>query len=170
MPECSPGNAPIAYRRSRFSTRLPVDRLYTPSHYWLLEVQPGLWRVGFTKFATRMLGDLVEQRFDVSRGDPVSVGQAIGTVEGFKALTDLYCAVDGFFEEANSALNDDPTLTDTDPYGAGWLYLARGTPDANATDARRYTQLLDLTIDRMQETGGANQLGPEGPAQTQGNA
>ena len=50
----------IPYKRSRFQTRLPKNRLYTASHFWLAEVEAGLWRVGFTRFATRMLGEIVE--------------------------------------------------------------------------------------------------------------
>ena len=129
-----------SYKRSRFSTRLPVDRLYTPSHFWLAEVEAGGWRVGFTKFATRMLGDLVEHGFGVKPGDKVAVGQTIGWVEGFKALTDLYCVADGEFAGTNPALEADPTLTDTDPYGQGWLYRVRGTPESNSVDVRGYMQ------------------------------
>jgi glycine cleavage system H protein len=140
----------IAYKRSRFSTRLPVDRLYTPSHFWLVEVEPSVWRVGFTKFATRMLGDMVEFGFDAKPGSTVSVGQAIGWVEGFKALTDLYCAADGEFIGINPALNGDITLTDADPYGQGWLYTVKGTPEPNSVDVRGYMEILDLTVDRMQ--------------------
>ena len=141
----------IYYKRSRFSSRLPVDRLYTPSHFWAAEVEPGVWRVGFTKFATRMLGDLVEHGFSAKPGDAVTVGQTIGWVEGFKALTDLYCVIDGAFLGGNPALEQDVTLTDSDPYGQGWLYAARGTPEPNSVDVHGYTQLLDLTIDKMQE-------------------
>ena len=91
----------IRYKRSRFSTRLPVDRRYTASHFWAVEQQAGLWRVGMTKFATRMLGDLVEFEFDAKPGQQVSVGQTIGWIEAFKALTDLYCVVDGVFRGVN---------------------------------------------------------------------
>ena len=73
----------IPYKRSRFSTRLPVGRRYTAAHYWLLEESREVWRVGFTKFATRMLGDLVEYEFTVSPGAEVVPGQEIGSVEGF---------------------------------------------------------------------------------------
>jgi len=145
----------IPYKRSRFSTRLPVDRLYAPSHFWLAQIEPGVWRVGFTKFATRMLGDLVEHGFSVKPGDKVAVGQTIGWVEGFKALTDLYCVADGEFVGPNPALEADPTLTDTDPYGQGWLYRVRGTPESNSVDVRGYMQMLDLTIDKMQDKAGA---------------
>jgi glycine cleavage system H protein len=144
----------VYFKRSRFSSRLPVDRLYTPSHFWVAEVEPGVWRVGFTQFATRMLGDLVEHGFSVKAGEAVTVGQTIGWVEGFKALTDVYCVVDGEFAGGNPALEQDVTLTDSDPYGQGWLYTARGRPDANSVDVHGYTQLLDLTIDKMREKAG----------------
>jgi glycine cleavage system H protein len=151
--------APVApenfyYKRSRFSSRLPMDRVYTPSHFWALQAEPGLWRVGFTKFATRMLGDLVEHGFTVKLGEPVAVGQTIGWIEGFKALTDLYCVADGEFAGANPALEQDVTLTDADPYGRGWLYAVRGTVDPSATDVHGYAAMLDLTIDKMKEKAG----------------
>ena len=141
----------VAYRRSRFSTRLPTDRLYAPSHFWMAETEPGIWRIGFTKFATRMLGDFVEQGFEPKPGDRVEIGQTIGWVEGFKAITDLYCVMAGEFLGTNAALAEDITLADTDPYGKGWLYSIRGKPAPNTLDVQGYTEMLDLTIDKMQE-------------------
>src|SRR5262249_8084203 len=47
----------VFYKRARFKTNLPTDRLYVQSHYWLAEESPGTFRIGLTKFATRMLGD-----------------------------------------------------------------------------------------------------------------
>jgi glycine cleavage system H protein len=139
----------ILYRRNRFQSRLPKDRRYTQSHFWLDEVEPGLWKVGFTRFATRMLGEIVEQGFEVKPGDAVAIGQRIGWVEGFKALSDLYCVVSGSFEGLNPDLDADATLVDKDPYNRGWLYLARGTPDPNGTPVEGYIGLLDATIDKM---------------------
>ena len=144
----------IRYRRARFSTRLPINRLYTLSHYWLLEEAPGVWRVGFTRFATRMLGDFVEMAFEPRIGEPVSVGQPIGSVEGFKALTELYCVAEGEFTGGNPALEEDITLADTDPYGAGWLYRVRGRPEPDALDVHGYATALDRTIDGMLEKYG----------------
>lgn len=141
----------IRYRRSRFSTRLPTDRLYSPSHCWLAEEGPGLWRVGFTQFAIRMLGDFVEIGFEAGPADPVSVGQVIGHVEGFKAVTSLFCVIDGEFVGTNPALEQDIVLADTDPYDQGWLYRARGVPDQKSLDVHGYIATLDATIDRMME-------------------
>jgi len=139
----------VQYKRSRFSTRLPAGRLYTPSHQWLETDGTGVWRVGYTKFATRMLGDLVEFGFAVAPGERVEVGQTIGWVEGFKAVTDLFCALAGEFDGANPELEDDVTLVDSDPYGRGWLYRVRGEPEPGSVDVTGYVELLDLTIDRM---------------------
>jgi len=68
----SPGEV-IAYKRGRFATRLPVARRYTLSHFWLREEEPGLWLAGFTKFASRMLGELVEYEFSLKAGEPVAI-------------------------------------------------------------------------------------------------
>ena len=137
------------YKRSRLVTHLPVNRRYTASHYWLLQAPGGEWVVGLTRFATRMLGDIVEVGFSVEPGEPVALGQAIGFLEGFKAVSDLYSVMDGAFVHANPALERDITLLENDPYGQGWLFHATGTPDPQWLDADGYAAVLDSTIDAM---------------------
>ena len=144
----APDNS-IPYRRERFRTRLPIDRVYTAAHYWLLEEPRGAWRVGFTKFATRMLGDLVEYEFSVKAGAAVTVGQEIGSIEGFKAVSSLFSAADGEFLGVSEALSSDITTVESDPYGKGWLYRVRGQPDPAGMDVHGYITLLDTTIDRL---------------------
>jgi len=151
----------VAYKRSRFSTRLPVDFRYTPSHYWLLEIETGIWRVGFTKFATRMLGDVVEFDFKVQAGAPIEVGQVLGWTEGFKAMSDIYSAASGEFLGTNSALAGSITLIDHDPYGEGWLYSVRGAPDPRTTDVKGYIAVLDATVDAMLQSRHDRKEGPD---------
>ncbi len=141
----------VYYKKSRFLTHLPEGRLYTRSHFWLLEVSPGVWRVGMTKFASRMLGDVVEFGFSVQSGAPVGVGQNIGWIEGFKAVSDIYCVATGEFLRANPALDSDITLLDLKPYGDGWLYEVRGVPDPESVDVAGYVTILDATIGKMIE-------------------
>lgn len=143
------GEALVRYKRSRFSTRLPTARKYTRAHYWLEKREPGVWRIGFTKFATRMLGDLVEYSFAVEAGQAVEVGQEIGWIEGFKAVTNVYAVASGEFAGANSGLESDITAVENDPYGAGWLYEVRGEPEPECVDVHGYTAILDATIDKM---------------------
>jgi glycine cleavage system H protein len=139
----------VPYRRSRFSTRLPVDRRYTAAHYWLLEESPGTWRVGFTKFATRMLGDFVEYDFTVTTGARVALGQDIGSIEGFKAVTSVYSVAEGEFLGAGDDLRGDITVAERDPYGRGWLYRVRGRPDPASVEVHVYVAILDATIDKL---------------------
>jgi glycine cleavage system H protein len=139
----------VAYKRSRFSTRLPAAYRYTPSHYWLREREAGVWQVGFTKFATRMLGDTVEFEFKVPAGASIEAGQVIGWTEGFKAMSDIYSAASGEFLGANPALAGGITLIDHDPYGEGWLYSVRGREDPGNVDVNGYIAVLDATIDTM---------------------
>ena len=141
----------LEYKRTRFGTRLPENILYTRSHYWLAEApnEPGLWRVGFTKFALRMLGDLVEFQLEPAGNTEIEIGARIGWIEGFKAVSDIFSVAHGAFAGANPALREDITLLESDPYGRGWLYAVRGTPEPEAVDVHGYVGILDATIDKM---------------------
>lgn len=142
-------NAPLRYKRSRFATRLPVDCLYTPGHYWLRESAPGEWQVGFTKFALRMLGDIVEFDIEVEPGAAVGRGDVIGWLEGFKAVTDLYSPLDGVFRAVNEQLADDLDMLKSDSYGRGWFFCMEGQAGDDCVDAEGYASFLDETIDHM---------------------
>src|SRR6185436_1096645 len=102
-----PPEQTVYYRRSRFTTHLPRDRRYTAAHYWLLEEFPGSWRVGFTRFATRMLGDIVEFEFSVPSGAGIATGAEIGSIEGLKAVTTIFSSGTGQFGGENQALRGD---------------------------------------------------------------
>lgn len=152
----------VRFRHAHFSARFPVGYRYAPSHFWMHSAEGatategrqsdahGLWRVGFTKFATRMLGELVEMTLEVQPGDSVRPGQRLGTVEGFKAVSDLFCVAEGVFRGANPALTAEACLTHSDPYGTGWLYAIEGVPEPGALDVHGYITLLTETIDRLQ--------------------
>ncbi len=157
----------IRFRHAHFSARFPVDYRYSPSHFWMAPVEDGsrpVWRVGFTKFATRMLGELVEMVVEPPLGAAVQAGSRLGTVEGFKAVSDLYCVVDGTLTDVNRALTAEACLTHADPYGAGWLYAVAGEPEAGHLDVHGYVALLSATIDRLQASrySGGGSVGSHG--------
>lgn len=137
------------YKRSNFVTHLPTEYLYSPSHFWLANVGSDRWRIGFTKFATRMLGDIVDVQFQKTPGDSVSSGEIIGSIEGFKAISDIYCVADGTCAAINPSLSNDASIIAEAPYGEGWLYEVEGQPDEKCGDLDSYRALLDATIDRM---------------------
>ena len=144
-------SASIHYKRARFSSDLPSDRLYSASHFWLKEIASGLWQVGFTQFATRMLGEIVEFQLDIQPNECVSIGRVIGHIEALKAVSDIYCIVEGTLHSINISLEEDVTLISSDPYNQGWLYQTQGQPDSNCMDVHGYISLLDQTIDRLRE-------------------
>lgn len=144
-----PRDETVYYRRSRFTTHLPKNRRYSPAHYWLLEESAGVWRVGLTRFATRMLGDIVEFDLTAPPGAAVALGDDIGSIEGLKAVTSIYAAGSGTFLGEGLPLRRDVTLAESDPYGDGWLYRLQGEPGADAVDVHGYVALLDATIDKM---------------------
>ncbi|MDF2374959.1 MAG: glycine cleavage system protein H [Verrucomicrobiales bacterium] len=145
----------VRFKHARFSARLPVDFRYSLSHYWMQEEEgnPGTWRVGFTKFATRMLGELVEARYELKEGDTVTSGQQIGYVEGFKAASDLFCVMEGRFVRGNPILEEDACIVKSSPYVDGWLYSVEGEPEATSVDVNGYLEHLGRLIEKMQEEG-----------------
>jgi glycine cleavage system H protein len=145
----------VRYKHARFSARFPEPFRYSKSHYWMapVEGEEGVWRVGFTKFATRMLGELVDCEWKPEVGGRVGVGDTIGSVEGFKAASDVYCVMEGLFHGGNPYLQQDACVVRTDPYEVGWLYAVKGEPEAESLDVHGYIAYLDGTIRRMAEEG-----------------
>lgn len=147
----------VLYKRATFVTHLPVEHLFTPSHNWLSRVEdhgeePGqakVWRVGYTKFALRMLGEIVDVQVEKQAGEPIAPGDILGNIEGFKALSDLYAIGSGKFARGNPELAKSLEPLSEKPYDSGWIYEFEGEPDARAMDVNSYRNLLDATIDRM---------------------
>lgn len=140
----------LHYRQAHFATPLPVDYLYGQSHAWIAREDKHHWRGGLTRFATRMLGEMVEHGFGVEIGAPVRPEQVIGWVEGFKAVSDLISIAQGKFAGGNPALQENIMLVNKDPHGAGWLYRIKGRPDSKCLDVHGYCAVLDQTIRKLQ--------------------
>ena len=97
----------------------PSDRRYTKDHEWIT-VSGTLGRVGITDFAQKQLGDVVFVELpDVGRA--VSQGQAAGTIESVKAVSELYSPASGKVVAVNPDLSTKPELVNQDPHGT-WLY------------------------------------------------
>ncbi len=97
----------------------PADLRYTDDHEWL-RVEGDTGTVGITDFAQRELTDIVFIELP-SVGDVIAQGETFGTVEAIKAVSDLYCPVDGKIVEVNEELADHPEWVNDDPYGSGWM-------------------------------------------------
>ncbi len=157
----------VRFKHARFSARFPDTFRYSPSHYWMAPVDgdTGLWRIGFTKFATRMLGELVDCEWQRKAGEAIQPGDTVGWVEGFKAASDVYSVMLGQFAGGNPVLDEDACIVRTDPYEIGWLYSVRGEPEPGSLDVGGYIDHLAAIITRMAETTHADYQPPAGEAE-----
>ena len=60
-------------------------------------------------------------------GAAIASGKVVGEIESTKSVGELFAPVDGEVVEANDAVVADPTLVNSDPYGAGWMIKVRFT-------------------------------------------
>ena len=139
------------YKRSNFVTHLPVECLYSPSHFWIAKMGGTRLRIGFTKFATRMLGEIVEVRFEKQPGTELAGGDIVGSIEGFKAISDIYSCAGGTFAGGNPVLASNVECVGKNPYAEGWLYEVDGEPDEKCVPLEQYRAMLDTTIDKILE-------------------
>jgi len=100
---------------------IPSDLHYTEEHEYLKATdEDGVYAVGITDYAQGELGDVVFVELpDV--GSSFAKMDVFGTIEAVKAVSDLYCPLEGEVVAVNEILDDDPSLVNSDPYGEGWM-------------------------------------------------
>jgi glycine cleavage system H protein len=98
----------------------PENLKYTKEHEWV-EVRPsGVVRMGITDFAQGALGDIVYIQLPTV-GDSLTAGAVCGEVESTKSVSEIYAPVSGKVVAINDALDKNPEVMNSDPYGAGWI-------------------------------------------------
>jgi glycine cleavage system H protein len=118
----------------------PEELRYSAEHEWVrVEGDRGI--VGITDYAQDALGDVVYVQLpDV--GLNVIANAAIAEIESTKSVSEVYAPVTGTVVEVNSSLDDAPEQLNSDPYGAGWIFVVE-LADASEVDA-----LMDATAYR----------------------
>ena len=99
--------------------RVPMDLFYTEDHTWIL-VEDNIGTVGLTDYAQNELGDIVYVELPIV-GSEVLQGSSFGTIEAMKTVAELISPVSGEVVEVNEAIELEPRLVNTEPYGEGWL-------------------------------------------------
>lgn len=114
---------------------IPTDRSYSESHEWH-KLDGDTITLGLTRYAVDQLTDVTYVEMKPA-GTKIAAGDAVGEVESVKTTSDIYCAVAGEIIEVNKKLSEDPSLVNSDPYGAGWLIKVR------ASDTSGLSKLMD---------------------------
>ncbi|HSP46325.1 MAG TPA: glycine cleavage system protein GcvH [Chthoniobacterales bacterium] len=102
---------------------VPDDLYYTESHEWV-RIEGENARVGITDHAQAELTDVVYVELPKVGATAEARGQ-IAVVESVKAASDIYAPVKGTVVEANKALEGNPALINTDPFGEGWIFVLK---------------------------------------------
>ena len=66
------------------------------------------------------MGDIVFVEIE-TLDETLDRDEVFGTVEAVKTVSDLFLPLSGEIIELNEALEDDPELVNSDPYGEGWM-------------------------------------------------
>ncbi len=98
---------------------LPEDVRYAEDHEWV-RTEGDKSAVGISDYAQDQLGDIVFVELP-EVGATLSKGEAFGTVESVKAVSELYMPVGGIILAINTALEESPELVNNEPYGQGWM-------------------------------------------------
>jgi glycine cleavage system H protein len=100
---------------------IPSDLHYTEEHEYLKATDDeAVFTVGVTDYAQGELGDVVFVELP-EVGATFNRMEVFGTIEAVKAVSDLYCPLQGEVVAVNDELQDDPSLVNSDPYGKGWM-------------------------------------------------
>ena len=98
---------------------IPSELKYTEDHEWI-KVEGSTATVGITDFAQGELGDIVYVEVETV-GEEIDKGDAFGTIEAVKTVSDLFIPVSGEVVEFNDLIESNPEKINEDPYGDGWI-------------------------------------------------
>ena len=122
---------------------IPENLKYSQDHEWLREEGEFAY-VGISAHAANELGDIVF--LDIpSVGETLDQNEVFGSIEAVKTVADLLLPVAGEIVEFNEALEGEPALVNSDPYGEGWIIKIKMTEPAQVADlmdAAAYTAML----------------------------
>lgn len=122
---------------------LPEDVRYAEDHEWARK-QGDTVRVGISDYAQDQLGDVVFVELP-GVGDKLAKGDAFGSVESVKAVSELFMPIGGEVSGINNKLEDEPELVNSQPYGDGWMIEVKVADDGEfdqLMDKQTYTEML----------------------------
>lgn len=98
---------------------IPAELRYSSDHEWV-RVDGTTVTIGITEYAQDALGDVVFVEMP-DAGVGVAAGDSFSEVESTKSVSDIYAPITGSVIEVNAALESQPELLNSDPYGEGWI-------------------------------------------------
>jgi glycine cleavage system H protein len=122
----------------------PEELHYHEEHDWV-RIEGAEATFGITWYAQDSLGEVVFYE-GPEVGASVQKDTSYAEVESVKAVSDVIAPMSGEIVAVNDALEDNPELINTDPYGEGWLIkVTLSSPEEfqQLLGAAEYRKLLD---------------------------
>ncbi len=104
---------------------IPKDLLFTEEHEWVRRTHDSdVVEIGITDYAQGELGDVVFVELP-KVGSTFGAHDVFGTIEAVKAVSELFSPLAGEVSAVNDALEGEPGVVNSDPYGTGWMLRIR---------------------------------------------
>lgn len=124
-------------------SNVKADLRYSEEHEWVDANSPAT--VGVSEVAADALGEIVYIDLPAS-GTTVTAGEVCGEIESTKSVSDIFSPVSGVVVEVNQAVIDDPSLVNSDPYGAAWLIRVEVSEEGPLLSADEYAAANGATV------------------------
>ena len=98
---------------------IPANLKYSTDHEWVKK-EGSRYLIGITEFAQNELGEIVYVDVE-TEGETIEQGEVFGSIEAVKTVAELMMPLSGKVVELNPALEEEPELVNSDPYGKGWI-------------------------------------------------
>ena len=124
--------------------KFPASLKFTKEHEWV-RVEDNVCTVGVTDYAQGELGDIIYLDITSAVGSEVKQGESIGSIEAVKTVSEVYSPVSGKISEINNAINDNPSIVNTEPYEGGWIVkIEQNNADeiSNLMDSEAYKTMV----------------------------
>ena len=121
----------------------PEEYSYTKEHEWIKKDGSEV-TVGITNYAQKELGDIVYVDLPAA-GKKFAMGEAFGSIESVKAVSEIYAPVNMEVVSVNSAVSDAPELINQDPHGKGWLVKIKLSNESDVDsllNSQEYEELI----------------------------
>jgi len=122
---------------------IPDSLKYTKDHEWI-KVDGDEALIGITEFAQKELGDIVFIEVE-TEGETLEIGEAFGTIEAVKTVSDMFMPINGEVLEFNAELESNPVIVNKDPYGEGWIIKVKIADLSNLDDLLDADTYKELT-------------------------
>ncbi len=117
------------------------DLFYAETHEWVKYLDGGKALIGISDHAQEEMGDVAFINL-CDEGDVLCAGDSLGDIESIKAVSDIYCPVDGTVAKVNDELLDDPAKLNSNPYGSWLVELENVSVNNELMDAAAYEKFI----------------------------